>query len=638
VRPLAALSLLVALACSAPPERGFHGAFELVLLHTSDIHSELFPRRERIAWSDARRGLGREGSTAWVGGIARLAEVVRRERARAERSLLVDSGDAFQGSLAFDQWSGEAELVALSALGVQAQALGNHELDRGGENLRARYRELATFPLLAANYAGDSGTGVLDVALPFVVLEARGVLVGVIGVGNVRSVPALRERPNELGAVALEAAGAVQGAIDALRPIVDVIVVLTHLGLDGDRELVRATSGVDVILGGHQHLALDAPVAAMDCGGAGEGTIRDAWGGERRCTARRVLIVHSGAHGKYVGRLALRLTDDPAELGPTYDALDRHEVTGETFALLPVHAGLPEDSAVAARLEAYRSVAGDEFGLGDVLGFVPDPLERAGVTGADSPLGNLAASAGRWVAGSDLAVLGASSLRSDLAPGALDAAALERSFPFDDPLLRIAVTGRELLAAFEQAARTAAERDCRTPVHVAGAVLRLSCPCGTAACAEAFSGETEVCCRSDADCAELGGACSASLGELGWCLRPVTPEAPYLLATTGYLADGNGGLFEPVPPSRRAVAAAGLRESVTDALHAIGLCGASLDCTSACPRALLERARKALCGDAADCSLPPDACERALATCERLPCVDEGAGAVRDGRIRIERP
>ena len=229
----------------------------------------------------------------------------------APRSLVLDSGDAFQGSLAFDTWAGEPELLALAALGVQAQALGNHELDRGAENLRERYRELATFPLLGANYLDDSAAGVAELVSPFVVLDARGLRVGVIGVANVHSVPALRERPNELGVLARDAAGAVQGAVDALRPIVDVVVVLTHLGLDGDRALVRETSGIDVVLGGHQHVALDEPLEAMDCGGSGEGTILDAWGRERRCTARRVLVAHSGAYAKYLGKLALTLDDRP---------------------------------------------------------------------------------------------------------------------------------------------------------------------------------------------------------------------------------------------------------------------------------------------------------------------------------------
>ena len=40
--------------------------------------------------------------------------------------------------------------------------------------------------------------------------------------------------------------------------------------------------------------------------------------------------------------------------------------------------------------------------------------------------------------------------------------------------------------------------------------------------------------------------CSSSLGALGWCLLPISPERSYSLATTGYLADGNGGFFAPV--------------------------------------------------------------------------------------------
>ncbi|HVR20540.1 MAG TPA: 5'-nucleotidase C-terminal domain-containing protein [Polyangiaceae bacterium] len=632
---LALLALFVAgCGTASPPE--LHGEVELVLFHTSDLHSALFPFRERIAWSDARRGLGAEGSLERIGGLARLAGRARDERRLASRSLLLDSGDAFQGSLAFDTWAGEPELLALAALGVQAQALGNHELDRGSENLRERYRELATFPLLGANYLDDSGAGVAELVSPFVVLDARGLRIGVIGVANVHSVPALRERPNELGVLARDAAGAVQGAVDALRPVVDVVVVLTHLGLDGDRALVRETSGIDVVLGGHQHIVLDEPLEAMDCGGSGEGTIRDAWGRERRCTARRVLVVHSGAYAKYLGKLALTLDDRPAHLGATYDALDRHEVTSARFELLPVHAGLPEDAGVAELLEPYRPRALERLALTDVLGYAPATLRRVGVTGADSPLGNFAASAARWLAGSDLAIVGASSLRRDLAAGALDADTLERSFPFDDPVLRIRVTGSALGSVFERAAATAAARDCRMPVHVAGALVRLRCPCVSPPCAELFVKTSEICCESDAECTAVHGACASSSGAAGRCLLPVSPSETLSLATTAYLADGNGGLLARVAAGDRELVAGGLREVVTEALRESPACDESTDCDGGCPATLLERSRDALCGDGASCSLLPGACERARALCKTLPCLDERAGALRDGRIRIE--
>ena len=572
-----------------------------------------------------------------IGGFARLAGLVRRERAGAGRVLVLDSGDAFQGSLAFDTFGGEPELLALGALGVRAQALGNHELDRGPQNLRERYRELATFPLLAANYVDDSESGIGELVEPFVVLHAEGLRVGVIGVGNVRSVPELRERPNELGVLARDAAGAVQGAVDELRPLVDLVVVLTHLGLDADQALVRETSGIDVVLGGHQHIALDEPVWAMDCGGSGEGSIRDAWGRVRRCSSRRVLVVHSGAYSKYLGKLALTLDDDPERLDATYDPLDAHEVTGERFELLPVRADLPEDERVASLLEPYRPNALERLGLTDVIAFAPGAVARVGVTGADSPLGNFAAAAARWAARADFAVIGASSLRHDVTAGAVDAETLEQSFPFDDPVLRVRVTGRVLLAAFERAAAAAAPRDCRTPVHVAGALVRLVCPCQSPPCSRVFAAETEICCFADEDCAVVSGACSSSAGRVGRCFLPVVPEESYALATTAYLADGGSGLFAPIAPADRTLAADGLREAVTEALRESEPCAdVPAGCESGCPAAVLARVREDCDERGAACPLPSGACERVQALCRALPCLDERAGALRDGRLRIE--
>ena len=635
MRRLTLPALLVLAGCGGGRVAAVHGEISLAILHTSDTHSTLFPFRERIGWSDARRGLGTEGAVEPIGGFSRLSTLVKRERGLAERSLLLDSGDAFQGSLAFDAWGGEPELLALAALGVRAQALGNHELDRGAEAFRERYGELATFPLLAANYLADSEASVAEVVSPFVVLDLGGLKVGVIGVGNVHSVPALRERANELGVLVQNAAGAVQGAVDELRPLADVIVVLTHLGLDADTELVRETSGVDVVLGGHQHLALDEPLWAMDCGGTGEGSVLDAWGRSRRCTSRRVLVVHSGAYGKYLGKLELTLDDSHENLALTYDPLDAHEVTSASFELLPVHTRLAEDPAVHELLAPYRSSAPEILGLGDVVGFAPGAVARIGATGADSPLGNFAAEALRSAAGAEVAILGASSIRQDLARGPIDAEALERSFPFDDPVLRVNVTGRALLAAFEHAATTAAARDCRAPVHVAGALVRLGCPCEEPPCAKVFVERTDTCCETDADCAGLGGACSSE-ADGGRCFLPISPLGTYSLATTAYLAD-SGGYFELAVTRGRERVSDGLRESVTEALREASPCEADTSsCASGCPSALRERIDRALAGSAGALSL--DGCERACAFCRALPCLDERAGARRDGRLRVERP
>jgi 5'-nucleotidase/UDP-sugar diphosphatase len=574
------------------PER-----LELVVLHTSDVHSQLFSFPLLVGPADAARGLGQSRQRRFVGGFARLAAVLARERSAAARVLHVDSGDLFQGSLTFERFGGEPEVLGFDALGVDAQVLGNHELDQGAAPVLDRYGKLATFPLLAANLLGEGGGSALSsLVRPFALLDAGGLRVAVIGVGNVGSVPLLDERPSELGVIALAAAPAVQSRIDQLRPVADVIVVSTHLGLSGDEALVRATSGADLVLGGHQHLTLDEPVWVLDCA---RGRVEDAWGRARDCVSRRVPVIHSGAYGKFVGRL--RLAFD-ARL-PDAEPLDGYELLSLDHELIPVHDGVPPDPAVTALLEPYAAVPAASLGAGAALvAFAPAAVERFGPTGADSPLGNLAATAARRAALADLALIGASSLRHDLPPGPVDEELLVRVLPFADPIVRVRVSGAMLRSAVEQAARSTAGRDCRTQVHVAGAVLRLTCPCPGGNCSELWVHETAQYCRSDGDCSAFDGACDARPNARGRCRAPVLPAESFELATTAYLARGGSGLLPELRESEWVV--------VSDTLAG----------------AVLEHLRDA----------PP--CGSAIPEAAGIPCVDAAAGAVRDGRIRFEAP
>jgi 5'-nucleotidase / UDP-sugar diphosphatase len=634
---------LCGLACSSPgPDTRVHGPLELVLLHTADTHSQLFPWRALTGSADARRGLGPAGTLAEVGGLARLATLIRAERAAEPRVLHLDSGDVFQGSLAFERFRGEPELLAFDALGVDAQAVGNHELDLGAALVEERYRTLARFPLLAANFASDGAGGVAELVEPFSVLDARGLRVGVIGVGNTSSVGLLKERPSALGALARDAAEAVQGAVDALRPLVDLVVVVTHLGLDADHALVRATSGIDLVLGGHQHLTLDEPDEEHDCGGAGEGSVVDAWGSERRCRSRRVPIVHSGAYGKFVGRVALLLDDEPGRLGAAYDPLDGFEVTAVTHALLPVRADVADDPAVAALLEPFRPPLTERLALDDLLAYAPVSLERYGATGGDSPLGNLAAEAARALVDADLALIGASSLRHDLPPGLLDEETLVRVLPFSDAVVRLELTGAALGRVLERAARSASNRDCRTQVHVAGALVRMRCPCAGAACARGFAPETEVPCASDADCAVFGGACGGFGDTGGLCFAPLALAGTYRVATTAYLAGGGSGLFEVSAAPARSFGGEPLHVAIAELLRTGSTCDAASERPDAlgCVEAVVRRF-----GDVCAASGLGDACfdiatdrERALSVCRHLACLDGRVGAARDGRIRLEEP
>ncbi|HEX3854384.1 MAG TPA: metallophosphoesterase, partial [Polyangiaceae bacterium] len=352
-----------------------------MLIHTADLHSHLFPEPTLISATDARRGLGESGQVEAIGGFARIATLIAGIRGASEHTLYLDSGDLIEGTDAFTAFDGEPEMRALSALHVDAIALGNHDLDPSVPDIVDKHRKFADFPVLAGNYAAPSA-GLGGVMLPYVVLNAGGVRVGVIGVANETSPGGLESPDNPYGISLTPVAEAVQDAIDALRPSVDLIVAITHLGLDADEAMIRATSGLDVVLGGHQHLTIDSPLDRFDCGP----TLR----AERGCHERRVILVHSGAFGRYVGRIELSLAPAASpDAGGTPDGL---EVVSATHSLLPVSSQVEEEPAVAELLEPYRKRLASE-GFDTPVAFALGPVPRYGDNGGDSALGNLIADA-----------------------------------------------------------------------------------------------------------------------------------------------------------------------------------------------------------------------------------------------------
>ena len=111
------------------------GQVHFTFIHTSDIHSRLFPYNLLIGQADAGLGLGSVNTIANVGGLARVSHIVGRERARSGRSLHIDGGDCFQGAPVFNFYLGEAEIRGLSAMGADAMLIANHEFDAGARNL-----------------------------------------------------------------------------------------------------------------------------------------------------------------------------------------------------------------------------------------------------------------------------------------------------------------------------------------------------------------------------------------------------------------------------------------------------------------------------------------------------------------------
>ncbi|MBI4705467.1 MAG: bifunctional metallophosphatase/5'-nucleotidase [Deltaproteobacteria bacterium] len=561
--------------CGSSEGERLHGQVRLTLLHTSDIHSRLFPYSLQLGEIDSKLGLGETDAVVEVGGAARISHIIGRERARAWRVLHLDSGDVYQGAPIFNYYGGEPEIRTLAAMGIDAMVVGNHEFDRGALNLGIQLQRWASFPALAANYLledpsrpGASPLGAL--AQPTAVFDLDGLRVGVIGMGSLSSLSSIYDQPNRLGVLPLQTAEVAQFYVDLLRPMVDLVVVLSHLGIQEDQRLIAHTTGIDVVLGGHNHIVLQPPKKARDCGlvdDQGQHYVEmvsaDPQDPEqpskkerRRCWPRPVVLAHSGAFAKYVGRLDLVVSDDPRDFEPGFvydDRVNGFELVSYDYQLFPVGATVPDDPIVRRELEPYAQGLDLLTTLDLLVGYAPEGSPRFSTNSGDSPLGNLISTA-MWLRlgiQTDFSLTNTTGIRANLVPGPVEVEQMFNIFPFDNSITKMQLSGKEVQELFDYVARRSSGRGCVSQAQIAGARVVLDCmeqdpdpDLSPGKATHIYIGPAlgkngkPAACSSDADCAGLLGACDLSTLS---CWQPIDPMSSYELATSNYLAGGGSG-------------------------------------------------------------------------------------------------
>ncbi|MEI8084126.1 MAG: metallophosphatase, partial [Actinomycetes bacterium] len=259
----------LALPASAQRPAAAADAIAFTILHTNDFHGQLEP----------------SGSNP---GMARVAQVVNNARAAVgpERVLLVDAGDAMQGSLLSNLQKGVPVIATYNAMGYDAATFGNHEFDWGKQTLIDRTTQ-ATYPYTSANIVvndtsncGTAGWTAPAFAQPFVVKTVgtvpNQVKVGFIGVTTIET-PIITVATATAGLCFKDPADAILYYYDALKAQADVIVVLSHLGYsDGGygipvyseqtlaKKLNDAGKPANLIIGGHSHTNLAAATMVGD--------------------------------------------------------------------------------------------------------------------------------------------------------------------------------------------------------------------------------------------------------------------------------------------------------------------------------------------------------------------------------------
>ena len=250
----------------------------LYLLHTSDTHSRIEPLDKHAADPDAGKG-----------GVVRRAAFIKQFRAEHPATLVLDCGDYSQGTPYYNFYHGELEAKMIHLMGYDAIAIGNHEFDFGMENL-AHLLQLTGCPTVCANY-GVAGTPLEGWVKPYVVIERAELRIGVFGLGP--KPEGLIQADKCEGVIYRDPVTTAQEIVEILRgkEQCNVVVCLSHLGVEDDEALAERTQGIDAILGGHSHTNMDAPVFYKNAKG------------------REVAVFHTGRNGAYVGVWKLTVED-----------------------------------------------------------------------------------------------------------------------------------------------------------------------------------------------------------------------------------------------------------------------------------------------------------------------------------------
>ncbi|MDE6384383.1 MAG: bifunctional metallophosphatase/5'-nucleotidase [Paramuribaculum sp.] len=371
-------------------------AQKVTILHTNDTHSIIDPYYETK-----------------LGGAMRRMALIDSVRRADPNVLLVDAGDAVQGSLYFSEFKGRAERAVMNHLDYDIQILGNHEFDNGMDTLAA-YLDGINATYLSTNY-DFSDTPLASRFEPYTIKNVGGKRIGFFAV-NV--LPDGLIDPQKIAGVKyldpVEAANAMSWYLRNVEHV-DKVVALTHIGYTQDVDLARNTRGIDLVIGGHSHTT----VAPSD---SAKWQIPDLDGNV-------VAVVQTGKYGANLGEVVI-----------DFDADDI------TYRLIPVDHRLDSygDKELAAILAPYKHVV-------DSINAIPVGRSSAAFSQNPDMLNWMAdfvlRDAERLGAGKpDLSMVNVGGIRTNFPKGTISMGVVMQAFPFDNYEVVLDVPGDALIA------------------------------------------------------------------------------------------------------------------------------------------------------------------------------------------------
>lgn len=391
------------LAWAQPSEKSL---VPLTILHWNDFHSYNTPYK--VTRYDS---LTKKDTTYFVGGSATLLGYINKYRLSEKNVVTFFAGDDFTGTPISPITKGRSQIELMNIINPTAVTLGNHEFDYGSATLQ-EHLKIATYPVLCAN-VWDQNRSRYFVS-PSTLVNVGGMKLGIIGL-TPPELPILVVRENLPGLRMLNVDSVLAIQIAALKKErVDLIILVSHMGIQHDTAAAQKFRDINVIVGGHDHIPLFTPLRKG-----------------------RAVIVQAGSYGRWLGKLDIVV-----------------DVAGDSvysYAGRLIEMRIEEvkpDPVAARKVEEFEVLVGAE--MNEVIGKLNTPWRRSrGDVNTDSNIGNWQADVMREYAQAEVAFQNNGGIRADLPAGPITVGDMMRMNPFGNHFVVFSIKGETLRKMIE---------------------------------------------------------------------------------------------------------------------------------------------------------------------------------------------
>lgn len=392
------------------------------IIHTNDIHGRVE--------MDLKSGVG----------MGKFVSKIKEIRAK-HSTLLLDAGDTVHGLPVVAISRGRAMIEIMNEMKYDAMVPGNHDFNYGRERLMELSR-MAEFPIISANIYDENGERLLE---PYTVKELDGVRIGIFGITTPESY--YKTKPENIEGLEfrdpIEESAKVVDELK-IKERVDIVIALTHLGLDCSTAiesrsdtLAVAVKGIDIVVDGHSHTEIEESRFIDD-----------------------TLLVQTGGYMKKLGLVSLGLDGKKIESACS-ELISKSELME-----------LEEDLNLKNMLIKLERENQEE--TSEILGLSEQLLngERENVRTGETNLGSLLAEAMKYVTKADVAITNGGGIRGSINAGFITKREVISALPFGNYVITKEVTGKDILKAIEHGVSHYPEPSSGFP-HIGGMAFKL---------------------------------------------------------------------------------------------------------------------------------------------------------------------